>query len=50
MNWLSMLEFALAALNFCLMILSVLSNSWAFVINLAAVIFCLIAGIAALDK
>ena len=50
MNWLSILDFAMAALNFCLMILSISNNSWVFSINLIAGIFCLLAGIMALDK
>ena len=45
-----MIDFALAALNFCLMIWSISNNSWAFAINLMAGIFCLLAGIVALDK
>ena len=50
MNWLSMLDFALAALNFCLMILNISNNRRVFSINLMAGIFCLLAGIMALDK
>lgn len=50
MNWASALDFAFAALNFALMIWSILNNSWAFAINLAAAIFCLFMGIVSLNK
>ena len=50
MNWASALDFALAALNFALMIWSILNNSWAFAINFAAGIFCLLMGIVSLNK
>ena len=50
MNWVSALDFALSALNFGLMLWSISQDSWAFVINLAAGVFCLCMGIAALDN
>lgn len=50
MNWVSALDFALAALNFGLMIWSISRDSWAFVINLAAGVFCLGMGIAAINN
>ena len=50
MNCVSALDFALSALNFGLMIWSISRDSLAFVINLAAGVFCLCMGIVALDK
>ena len=50
MNCVSALDFALSALNFGLMIWSISRDSLAFVINLAAGVFCLFMGIVALDK
>ena len=50
MNWVSALDFALSALNFGLMIWGISRDSWAFVISLAAGVFCLCMGIVALDK
>ena len=50
MNCVSALDFALSALNFGLMIWSISLGSWAFAINLACGVYCLLMGIVALDK
>lgn len=50
MSWVSAIDFALAALNFGLMIWSISQNSLAFVVSLAAGVFCLCMGIAALNN
>ena len=49
MNLVSALDFALSALNFGLMVWSISRDSLAFVINLAAGVFCLFMGMVALE-
>ena len=50
MNLVSALDFALSALNFGLMVWNISQDCWAFAINLAAGVYCLLMGIVALDK
>lgn len=50
MNLSSAIDFSLAALNFCLMVWNISNESYVFIVNLMAGIFCLFMGFIELDK